>query len=339
MQPSRPRPAHPSRTYLPVLSPYFTPDQILAFQYLQSQTGTLISGSTALQFFDRSTYPESDLDIYAEHRHALPLVNWLSSIGYKFVAQNGQAEDVKQAFMETSEYVHMTETGPSRDNVPGGFSESVPVGRFGRGVAGVLNFEKRAKDGSKRKIQVITAVHSPKEIILHFHSTCVMNVISHEKAYALYPRATFSHRRSLICSTAGSKQDAARQKYRERGWTLEKTTPLAEQYDTRSDFQLNCDHRRPGARSYRYVGDRYCWVIPLARTQSTQTLQADRLEVNSWRLTYNFMMEAEMSFELCGSSFLEYGYVVGSGLGEVKHTIGVVLQYVEARALTHGEEM
>jgi hypothetical protein len=34
------------------------------FRVLQRQTGTLISGSQALQFFDRTFYPESDLDLF-----------------------------------------------------------------------------------------------------------------------------------------------------------------------------------------------------------------------------------------------------------------------------------
>ena len=34
------------------------------------------------------------------------------------------------------------------------------------------------------------------------HSACVMNVISFEKAYCLYPRSTLHHRRSVRCYTA-----------------------------------------------------------------------------------------------------------------------------------------
>lgn len=34
----------------------------IAFRILQARTGTVVSGSFALQFFDRTFYPESDLD-------------------------------------------------------------------------------------------------------------------------------------------------------------------------------------------------------------------------------------------------------------------------------------
>jgi hypothetical protein len=44
------------------LSRYF--DDPKSFRKLQAETLTVISGSTALQFFQRNFYPESDLDLY-----------------------------------------------------------------------------------------------------------------------------------------------------------------------------------------------------------------------------------------------------------------------------------
>ena len=41
-----------------------------AFRELQLRTGLIISGSTALQFLDRTTYEGADLDIYAMKEHA-----------------------------------------------------------------------------------------------------------------------------------------------------------------------------------------------------------------------------------------------------------------------------
>lgn len=40
------------------------------FRSLQARTGTLISGSNALQFFDRTYYPESDMDLFAHRGHS-----------------------------------------------------------------------------------------------------------------------------------------------------------------------------------------------------------------------------------------------------------------------------
>ncbi len=37
-----------------------------------------------MQFFDRDTYPDSDLDVYVEHRYVRVLTDWLVNIGYEY---------------------------------------------------------------------------------------------------------------------------------------------------------------------------------------------------------------------------------------------------------------
>ena len=55
-----------------LLSRYFHHPE--TFRHLQATTGTVISGSSALQFFDRSYYAKSDLDLY------VPLA-WRAKVG------------------------------------------------------------------------------------------------------------------------------------------------------------------------------------------------------------------------------------------------------------------
>jgi len=76
-----------------VLGKYFTTDQILDFRHLQAMTGMIISGSTALQFFERVLYPESDLDLYVEHRYMQPIALWLASIGYIYIPTNNSEQN------------------------------------------------------------------------------------------------------------------------------------------------------------------------------------------------------------------------------------------------------
>lgn len=64
------------------LSRYF--DDSTAFRTLQARTGTLISGSNALQFLDRSFYPGSDLDLYPHPQYTLEVARWISDQGYTF---------------------------------------------------------------------------------------------------------------------------------------------------------------------------------------------------------------------------------------------------------------
>ncbi|KAG1758073.1 hypothetical protein EDD22DRAFT_784371 [Suillus occidentalis] len=62
------------------LSRYFSDP--LQFRSLQARTGLVMSGSNALQFVDHTSYPESDLDLYAHPGHLYELMEWLESIGY-----------------------------------------------------------------------------------------------------------------------------------------------------------------------------------------------------------------------------------------------------------------
>jgi hypothetical protein len=112
----------------------------------------------ALQLFDHSIYPESDLNIYMEHCHALVIAQWLRKIGYSFILKKHQEGVLKYAFDEAPDTFH----------VRSGMFPSEEVGYFGRGVAGVFNFHKYHPD---HKIQLITALHSPMEVILNFHSS------------------------------------------------------------------------------------------------------------------------------------------------------------------------
>jgi hypothetical protein len=147
------------------LSRFFSSDEILHFRHWQASTGLLISGSTALQFFDRTEYPDSDLDIYIEQKYALPVANWLQRIGYTFVPRKQQDPDLQEAFDETPLGLHKgANIFPSEE-----------IGYFGRGVGGVFNFHKYHPE---RKIQLITSLHSPMEIILNFHSSA--------NSYSLY---------------------------------------------------------------------------------------------------------------------------------------------------------
>ena len=250
-----------------------------------------ISGSTALQFFDRSFYADSDLDIYVEHRYCKPTALWLESIGYSFQPRktyltNNLDIALEETFAEFSDI--------DMNDLPQGFFGSTSMGYFGRGVANVYNFHKVNPD---RKIQLITSFYAPLEIVLNFHSSklvlsgsfsliyiiilaCVMNLITHERAYSLYPHATFEERRSLVISTEGSKQETAREKYAERGWTMVETGQNEDIRNTRSDF-TPCQ---------RHIGDSRCWTIPILPKLDLEDFMAS----NTWELKYSPVVDLEV---------------------------------------------
>ncbi|KAF5340172.1 hypothetical protein D9758_014989 [Tetrapyrgos nigripes] len=220
-----------------------TLSNVARFRILQYELGLLVSGSTALQFFDDIVYPNSDLDTYVELTKFRPYADFLFEIGYAFVPVQGQVRDFETAFSAA-----LSAERPAPVHHVGGLDWE---GYHGNGMAEVFNFEK-----GRKKVQVITCVHTPIEVILHFHSTCVMNVISHSHGYSLFPRYTFEDHVSLhtpTFATVKDKHKRAREKYAQRGWTM---VPAPSAF---SRVRPNSECRN----SLRYIGDSSCWVIPL----------------------------------------------------------------------------
>lgn len=125
-----------------------------------------------------------------------------------------------------------------------------------------------------------------------------MNIISHSTAYALYPKATFEQRRSLICATNGSKQENAREKYIKRGWTMEPVLSPDELRDCSSDYRTG----------NRWIGDGACWTIPILPELDFDVL--DHVRTNTWGLFYSRKLEARMAFLILESPNLRFSYLV-----------------------------
>ncbi|KAG7098196.1 hypothetical protein E1B28_000164 [Marasmius oreades] len=192
-----------------LLLPFFTDHKARDFRIIQAATGALISGSTALQFFARTRYPDSDLDVYVEHRFALELLSFLEAIGYTFVS----TEQPPNKHLPDLRVIVERAASIMAGHIVAGYTP-------GTGIAGVYNMRKADK-----VIQVITATESPMDIILNFHSTVVMNAISYSHAYSLYPSATFNHSLSLVsyCGESVGRNEGAeiaRKKYISRGWKM-----------------------------------------------------------------------------------------------------------------------
>ncbi|KAJ7604913.1 hypothetical protein FB45DRAFT_1042920 [Roridomyces roridus] len=112
---------------------------------LLAETGTLVSGSTTLQFFNRITYPGSDLDIYAHRVSARGPVEFLLQNGYTYLARKWQDTDLFHQLVYS-----VADKEPSY---------------LGRGIADVLDFYKGGK-----KVQLIIGERTPMETILSFHT-------------------------------------------------------------------------------------------------------------------------------------------------------------------------
>ena len=66
-----------------ILSKFFSYRQIQEFKDMQERTGTVISGSAALQFFHRVVWPATDLDLYVQAPFAAECTRFIANCGYK----------------------------------------------------------------------------------------------------------------------------------------------------------------------------------------------------------------------------------------------------------------
>jgi len=127
-------------------------------------TGTLISGSTALQFFDRTVYEDSDLDLFVEHASARPITLWLESIGYMFIPS-------KDADYQTLEMALDKKPETNADDANSFFEPFVNMCGFHPIVSLVFHRVNYPN------IQVITSKGPPLEMVLDFHSSELVQVI------------------------------------------------------------------------------------------------------------------------------------------------------------------
>ena len=144
-----------------LLSRYF--DDPVAFRSIQASTGTLISGSTAVQFLGRWFYPDSDLDLYVPMRHSRKLGKWLMDAGYVFSPNTVQDADFFTELLKMVESHERNSLSTSKVNT--GMVYRMP------GVAAIFNFLKAVGPGSPDflKVQIIASLNSPIACIFDFH--------------------------------------------------------------------------------------------------------------------------------------------------------------------------
>jgi hypothetical protein len=314
-------------SYQSILSKFFSTTEVAVFRTIQAATGTLISGSSALQFFERVDWHGSDLDLYVEARFTRRVSNFLvRTCGYAYTKDVHQEQGLaaQQAMHENSYLRH--------------------------GVVDVLNFKKKwiketmndladavmEVDGSRSKhgeeeekeskedtriVQVIVASSSPIDVILDFHSSeilyfsdifahyvaaVVMNIISAYNAISFFPLETLYHRRSIITSDRPQHDGtiAALNKYTKRGWQMFRMDPYyftEERMDT-MNFYLN---------QTRFVGDSKCFTVSLDGSSMEESLKRDPIVINSWRTNYVTRPEKIMTKHIFEDESLRNTYMFG----------------------------
>ncbi|TRM60861.1 hypothetical protein BD626DRAFT_406670 [Schizophyllum amplum] len=222
------------------LRAFFSDPEIIQLRETLGLTGAVISGSVAVQFFDRCRFAHCDLDLYVERHAVRQLFAFLVGVGYTYRPKPFQPPTIQDILRPGGALRRNTGEDTGDDTEYDGLS-----------ICGVFNFRRPSYPDAV--VQVLVAKHTVVDVLLGFHSTVVMNVITHRAAYSLYPRDTFIHRVGWQSHDAqGGVAYGGIQKYRRRGWNIQEIdSDLA--YDVRG---------RAATSAYRVAGDDLCWIIP-----------------------------------------------------------------------------
>ncbi|TDL21038.1 hypothetical protein BD410DRAFT_771825 [Rickenella mellea] len=240
----------------------------ISFRCLQARTGTVISGSNALQFLDRSFYSDSDLDLYVYPHHAIDVGNWVMKHGgmeYTFKPILNQHAEFRVAALARPEW-----SGDEED-------EDYKM----EGARNLLNFVSADK-AKPLTVQIIVTEEAPLETIFKFHSTVVMNAITFRAAYSPFPNLTFEKRASVVIRR--SALEFVLDKYRNRGYEILNGLPaiFAKYRGKKSRYMAFFRDR--------HMDDKLSWVLPLNMdgiewptvSRNTPQLAFDPFAVNGW---------------------------------------------------------
>jgi hypothetical protein len=111
------------------------------------------------------------------------------------------------------------------------------------------------------------------DILAGFYTTAVLNVISWNKAYAIFARDTFLDHKTYMLKPLDRYFETLIRKYNQRGWLWEEIM-RPEDHDPSTSIQ-----------PIRRLGDRFSWTIPLSTQDVERPQQPDLvLEYSSFTL-------------------------------------------------------
>ncbi|PPQ74738.1 hypothetical protein CVT26_005070 [Gymnopilus dilepis] len=212
---------------------------VLEFRRVLKRSGAVVSGSFALQYFDRTFYAESDMDLFVRIGGVGPLCDFVRSQGYGSVGYN---LDYDECAAEGGAHI---------------IKAALNITSYEDPLLGVYTFKKFVAWPSGRvdmlQIQVVVVDTEPVEhILFDFHSTAVMNFLTADNAIAVFPFSTFVQRVSYISKIrveSSQRTEKWISKYEERGFKMVGAH--------------NPEEAKGVASVFRYPGDSMSWKIGL----------------------------------------------------------------------------
>ncbi|KAL8992729.1 MAG: hypothetical protein Q9169_006881 [Polycauliona sp. 2 TL-2023] len=184
----------------------------------------LISGSFPIQFFERVTWPASDLDLYIKE---------------------GEGFDGFCSHLAEFEGYTLKTTKNSYD-LPYPLHYITSIRKYTRPIPG-------SQSDQVTELHVIATNETPMHAILNnFYTTVNLNFITWNKAYSVFPLTTFIHKRGhLLRHEIDADNRRLVNKYKQRGWDIQ---GIIRPEDQRVNHPFQ-QHRR--------IGDKYTWMIPV----------------------------------------------------------------------------
>ena len=135
------------------------------FRQLQAETGLVISGSFALQFFTRRVYDNVDLDLFAVTHAKQKIASWLLANGYRYHPREAtyDSETKEQLAPPQPKKLDILLTKIGKNH----YAEE----KYIPGAIAVIDFVRGEEDGAQDKIQLIIVDTCPMKSILSFHSS------------------------------------------------------------------------------------------------------------------------------------------------------------------------
>ncbi|KAF9033550.1 hypothetical protein BJ165DRAFT_1534503 [Panaeolus papilionaceus] len=257
-----------------VLVNMIPPADFWSFRYMQRSSGMVVSGLTALHFFARIPIRKPLLDLYVDRSHISTVVEWFEQRGY------GHAKTEKTY-------------GDSRTNIRQ---------RLTRSAYRQSTIRLELYNG-EANIRIFGCAASPLAVILGgFPSTALMNFLTYEKAYCMFPKATLDEFISL--AVVGPKDDddmGAVNMIEEQGWSV--VWQVGEGATRFPDG--------PFVTGVRHPGDSMCWTVEFSPIPNASTgwFEKNGFNVvdNDGRLT--------VDFDEVRSTRQKYGHIVPLGEG------------------------
>ncbi|KAJ7436455.1 hypothetical protein B0H11DRAFT_2256160 [Mycena galericulata] len=225
--------------------------------------GAVVSGSQILQFFERSNYAGSDLDIFLRIGGLHDMGMWLTGQGYtRSLCKTGY-----QALRQTIQRV----------------STNIVTSAAGKTVRSVLNYTRFVASTTRVYLQIIQLIvvdmNPIHHVLFDYHSTSVMNYMVYDAIVCVFPRSSILLRKSYVTRNRPeptTNEDRWRAKYSERGFRIIHKRSRG----NHGDLKL-------GKRSSM---DKHSWVIRLEAPSATANDSVYghqgtdvRFEVMSWR--------------------------------------------------------